>query len=179
MNTEFRVKLLLYIQNKNNNRGFTFWELIIILFVLGLLAAIVLPSFLNQRHSLQPEAKQYVSSINKAQMAYYTENGSFVTGSDAAAWGSLAVGIKTQTTNYKYSISPIGKNGVNVLADASQITKALKSYTGVVGLVAPNAKAEKTSQAIVCETKNAGDAPMPGEVTATEVKCPSNSIQIK
>jgi len=149
--------------------------------ILGILVASALPSFRTQgKCGSQPEAKQYVSSTNKAQQAYYTENDSFVTGSDAAAWGSLAVGIKTQTANYKYSISPIGKNGVNVFGDASQISKALKNYTGVVGLVEdPNNHGNKISQAIVCETKNAGDAPMPGEVTAREVKCPNNSNPLK
>jgi len=135
---------------------------------------------LNQANKgKQAEGKQYVSSINKAQQAYYTENGTFVTQPTAEGWGSLAVGIKTQTSNYKYSLSAIGDTGVNALADASQISKALKNYTGVVGLVAPNANADKTSQAVVCETKNAGEAPATGAVGGAEVNCPGNALPLK
>lgn len=110
---------------------------------------------------------------------YYIENGTFVSTSDAAAWGSLAVGIKTQTANYKYSISAIGSEGANAFADASQISKALRNYTGVVGLVAPVAGVAKTSQALICETKNAGEAPTAGSVGTTEVQCPGNASPLK
>ena len=179
MNTELRVKWLLYVLNKNNNRGFTFWELIIILFILGLLAAIALPSFLSQpSHRHYPEAKQYTSAINKAQQAYYTENGQFITQNTPAAWASLGVGIKTQTSIYKYLLSPNGKNGVH--AFAIPLGNHLKGYQGVVGLVQdPNNPRKKISQAIVCENNKNGEAPIPGEVTATEVKCGSNSTVIK
>lgn len=157
----------------------------VILFLLILAAAFfALPSFLpshprNVNRGKQAEGKQYTSSINKAQQAYYVENGKFVTENSPEGWERLAVGIKTQTINYKYSISAIGKDGVNTFADASQINKALKSYTGVVGLISdPTNPGEKIGWAIICETKNAGDVPLPGEVTATKVKCPDNSYLI-
>ncbi|MFB2935921.1 type IV pilin-like G/H family protein [Aerosakkonemataceae cyanobacterium BLCC-F154] len=169
---------------KNTEKLTTPFGFLFCLQLVAILASVssilVIPRFLSQAEKgKQAESKQYVSSMNKAQQAYYTEFGTFVTENTPEGWGSLAVGIKTQTSNYKYSISPIGKNGVNAFADASQISKALKSYTGVVGLVAPVPGADKTTQAIVCETNNAGEAPMPGEVTATEVKCGSNSHPLR
>ncbi|OKH40456.1 hypothetical protein NIES2119_02215 [[Phormidium ambiguum] IAM M-71] len=183
MNATFKTKFLLHLnqkKNASNEYGFTLIELLVVIIIIGILAAIALPSFLNQANKgKQAEGKQYVSSINKAQQAYYTETGTFVTTSDANAWASLAVGIKTQTSNYKYSLSAIGDSGVNALADATQISKALKNYTGVVGLIAPVAGADKTSQAVVCETKNAGEAPAAGTVNATEVVCPGNANPLK
>lgn len=169
-------------QQKNTEKlttpfGFlVFLQLVAILASIGsILGGLILPSFLGQANKGKAaEGKQYVSAINRSQQAYYTENGKFVTESTPEAWASLAIGIKTQTSNYKYSISPIGKNGVNAFADATQINKTLKSYTGVVGLVTPVPGADKTTQAIVCETEKAGDPPMPGIVTATEVKCASS-----
>ncbi|MCL1467277.1 type IV pilin-like G/H family protein [Argonema galeatum] len=182
MNIEFRVKWLLYILNKNKNRGFNIVTLIVVIFILGILAAIALesPHLGQAQKGKQAEAKQYVSTVNKGQQAYYTEFGKFVTTSDENAWNSLGFGIKTQTTNYKYSISPIGdgRNGVNVFAHNTPTNKGRKNYTGVVGLVSINT-GDKTMQSIVCETKIAGDVPMPGEVTATEVKCGSNSDPVK
>jgi type IV pilus assembly protein PilA len=177
MNTELRVKWLLYILHQNREKGFNWIGLLIVMLILGILAAIALPSFLSQpNRNKQAEGKQYISSINKAQQAYYTEFGTFVTENTPEGWGSLAVGIRTQTTNYKYSISAIGKSGVN--AFAIPLNKNNKGYTGVVGLFGTNPR-DKTTQAIVCETKNAGDAPMPGEVTTTEVKCGSNSNPLR
>ena len=190
MSIEIRVKWLLYVLNQNREKGFNFFQLILAMFILIVAAGyLILPEFVTSPTSgvsrsankgKQAEAKQYVSSINKAQQAYYTKNATFVTQSNAEGWGSLAVGIKTQTINYKYSISPIGTDGVNAFADASKINKKLKNYTGVVGLVQdPENRGKKIPQAIVCETYKAGDVPMPGEVTETEVKCPPNSYPLR
>ena len=182
MNIELRVKWLLFILNQNREKGFNIYlEILVILALLMLGGAYVLlssfpPQEVRSTRGKQAEGRQYVSSINKAQQAYYTENAKFVTENTPEGWASLAVGIKTQTSNYKYSISPIGKEGVNTFADATQINKKLKNYTGVVRLVEdPNNPGKKISQAIVCETYKAGDIPMPGEVTEKEVKCPRNS----
>lgn len=78
------------------------------------------------------------------------------------------MGLETEPANYKYSISLIGKDGVNIFA--IPLRRELKGYTGVVGFIRPN-----KLKAIICETKKAGDAPMSGEVTITEVECPRNS----
>jgi hypothetical protein len=45
------------------------------------------------------EARDFIASINKAQQAYYAENGQF---SDSIA--KLGIGIKEQTKNYNYTI---------------------------------------------------------------------------
>ncbi|XWK88148.1 MAG: type IV pilin-like G/H family protein [Phormidium sp.] len=168
-------------QQKNTKKLTTPFDFLVFLQLVAILALIGcmyysftgFTSFLSQLgKGKQAEGKQYISSINKAQQAYYTENGTFVTENTPEGWASLGVGFRTQTANYKYSISPNGKNGVNALADATD--KALKSYTGVVGLFGTGADADKTTQAIVCKTEKAGDPPMPGIVTATEVKCASS-----
>jgi type IV pilus assembly protein PilA len=46
----------------------------------------------------QGEAREYVSSINKGQQAYFAEKSVFSTSVKA-----LGIGIKTETENYKYS----------------------------------------------------------------------------
>ena len=128
MNTEFRIKWLLNTLRKNQEQGFNWIALIFVLFILGLLVAIVWPIFIFQSDKdKQAEAKKYVSAINKSQAAYYTENGKFVTESTPEGWANLGVGIKTQTTNYKYVISSNGKDGVN--AFAIPLNKNLKGYS--------------------------------------------------
>ena len=177
MSTEFRVKWLLYLLRKNGNQGFTFWELIFVCFILGILVAIALPNFLSQAcKGKQAEGKQFTSAVNKAQQAYYTENKLFVTGAVDAAFTSLGVGIKTQTANYKYSISCDTKNLVSVLA--TPISPALKGYAGTVGLVGSGV--DKTSQAIVCEANSAGTTtPAGGKISASGVVCGNNMTEIK
>ncbi|MFB2935478.1 type IV pilin-like G/H family protein [Aerosakkonemataceae cyanobacterium BLCC-F154] len=183
MNTTYKTKFLFHLNQKKQSgkeEGFTLIELLVVVIIIGILAAIGLPSFLNQANKAkQAEGRQYVTAINRAQQMYYIENGTFVSTSDAAAWGSLAIGIRTQTANYKYSISAIGIEGASAFADASQMSKALKNYTGVVGLVAPVAGAPTTTQALICETKNAGETPTAGTVGATELQCPGNASPLK
>lgn len=175
MNATFKTKFLLHLNQKKNasgEQGFTLIELLVVIIIIGILAAIALPSFLNQANKgKQAEAKQYVSSVNKAQQAYYTEKGNFITLNTADAWGSLAVGINTQTSNYKYSLSGF-VDGANALA--GPLSTALKAYVGVTGLVAPSANSDKTSQAVVCESDKAGAVPGTGSIAGTVVKCPAS-----
>lgn len=221
MKPELKAKLLLYFCKLNNNQGFTTLGLLVRLLIYGSAVTALSSSFyivpcenchenLSQmsrpRKGKQAEAKQYVSSVNKAQQAYYTENGQFVTTSDDAAWSSLAVGIKTQTTNYRYRIqSSYPSNGPfqkkddkidkiipakpkeiddYVIVTAKPLSPALKSYVGIVGLVG-KPDADKTSQAVVCESKEAGlivkpiiMPPIP-DSGWEEVSCPEGFQAIK
>ncbi|WP_050812994.1 type IV pilin-like G/H family protein [Microcoleus vaginatus] len=68
---------------------------LLLLMGIGVISAIALPSFLNTTHRPRiSEAKQYVSSMNKAQQALFIEKSAFGTSVDA-----LGIGIKTETTN--------------------------------------------------------------------------------
>ncbi|MBE9225531.1 prepilin-type N-terminal cleavage/methylation domain-containing protein [Phormidium sp. LEGE 05292] len=178
MNIELRLKYLLYLCQKERDRGFTIIDVVVAIAILGLLTLATLPSQISQaQNSREAEGRQYVSAINKAQQAYYAQHSIFVINTDPIAWGSLGVGIKTQTSSYKYLISAIGNNGVNAFA-APMLPNVLRSYTGVVGLIAPDPQGEKVTQAIVCETKNPGNYPKSGIVTRTKVQCPDNANQI-
>ncbi|MCU0541661.1 MAG: type IV pilin-like G/H family protein [Oscillatoriaceae cyanobacterium Prado104] len=85
----------------------------------------LLPSW--ARKAKQSEAKQYVGSMNKAQQAYFAENPTFATSVDA-----LKLGIKTETTNYKYSTRATQTAAFNY---AVAKDKTLKNYVGGVFLV--------------------------------------------
>ena len=63
------------------------------------LNTIVLPSSRSRDKQLYYEALGYISSVNRAQQAYYAEYGQF---SDNIT--QLALGLKEQTKNYNYTI---------------------------------------------------------------------------
>lgn len=170
MNATFKTKFLLHLNQKKaqtGEQGFTLIELLVVIIIIGILAAIALPSFLNQANKgKQAEAKQYISSINKGQQAYFTEQGKFVTQQDR--FNDLGVGIKTQTTNYKYELKDGDANKVSV--NGSRLVAGIKQYSGTVALVGPDG-GDKTSQAVVCETKTPDTALSSANVSNTEVKC--------
>jgi prepilin-type N-terminal cleavage/methylation domain-containing protein len=149
MKTEFKAKFLQHINKRRQDEGFTLIELLVVIIIIGILSAIALPSFLSQANKAkQSEAKQYVSSINKGQQAFFAENTQF-----ADEITNLGIGLKTQTNNYTYNL---GVPGGGATAAATPGSAALRSYAGAVGLV--TAGEAKTTQTILCEGK-AGQAP--------------------
>lgn len=160
MKSEFKAKLLQHVLGKKDSeKGFTLIELLVVIIIIGILAAIALPSFLNQSNKAkQGEAKTYVSSANKGQQAYFTEKGQFVTAQ--ADFPNLGLGTPTDTTNYTYNVS--GTNGANTvsnnfaLATASAKNVALRGYAGRVNLAKIVATSEATSFSVSCEVKDPG-----------------------
>ncbi|MEG4283700.1 type IV pilin-like G/H family protein [Microcoleus sp. A006_D1] len=122
------------------------------LVILMFLTAIAMPSFLNMANkSKQSEAKQYVSSLNKGQQAYYAEKNAFSTSIEA-----LGLGLKTETTNYKYLLFVTNKAALNYSVSKQ---KKEKSYVGGVFLVPDYPTAPKnamTTQSILCEADSPG-----------------------
>lgn len=162
MKTEFKAKFLQHINKRRKDQGFTLIELLVVIIIIGILSAIALPAFLNQANKAkQSEGKQYISSINKGQQAYYAENTKF--GTDVT---TLGLGLKTATTNYSYAVT-----GASSSADATASptnVAALKGYAGGVGLV--DAGEAKTTQSVLCETTSVGN-PTIATYSATGIDC--------
>ena len=172
MKTEFKAKFLQYVSNRKKEEGFTLIELLVVIIIIGILAAIALPSFLSQANKAkQSEGKQYISSLNKGQQAFYVENNSF--GSDVS---QLGIGLKTQTSNYIYSIPTPTTSHVNSTATPLN-TAALKGYAGGVGLVAVAGSDAKTAQSILCETTSPGTPTAAGN-DGTKLSCATTMTEV-
>ena len=172
MKTEFKAKFLQHINKRRQDQGFTLIELLVVIIIIGILSAIALPAFLNQANKAkQSEGKQYISSINKGQQAYYAENTKF--GSDVA---TLGLGLKTATTNYDYSVSNTVSSANGLATPNSSTIASLKGYAGGVGLVA--AGEAQTTQSVLCETTAVNQTPAIATYTASEVNCAAGSMTL-
>jgi type IV pilus assembly protein PilA len=88
-----------------DEKGFTLIELLIVILIIGILAAIAIPAFLNQRGKAQDtEAKSQVRTMQTAEESLYSADQSYVLGDLAklqAIESTLASGkaIPAVTTN--------------------------------------------------------------------------------
>ncbi len=132
MKLEFQAKYLQYLLNKNENQGFSWVDLLYVIIILGILAAIVLPGLLSQVNKAeQAEAKNIIGAINRSQQAYFLEYQKFTTD-----FAQLRLEIKTETTNYGYRIELVPQKYVMNIAQAKK--SGFISYVGIVGTTTGN-----------------------------------------
>ncbi|WP_377480148.1 MAG: type IV pilin-like G/H family protein [Microcoleus anatoxicus] len=123
----------------------------------------------QQNKARQTEAKQYVSSMNRAQQAFYAEYATF-----SSTIQKLGIGIKSETENYSYSIV-LSKDNRWVQAIGLAKIDGLKNYTGIVFLTKTSDGQYTSTQSRLCESTQPSKE-LPGTPTATnspDIQCPS------
>lgn len=160
MKTAFTAKYINHLLGKKkNNEGFTLIELLVVIIIVGVLAAIALPSFLSQIGKARgSEAKSTLGTINRAQQAYRLERNEFsddVDDLDARINGKF----------YAYAVN--GDSDAASAAHTATTNEAdLKGYSSAV------AQAGDNFSQLICETAEnvaqGGTAAVPGGTADTD-----------
>jgi type IV pilus assembly protein PilA len=121
-------------ERAQDEKGFTLIELLVVILIIGILAAIALPAFLNQREKAQDsEAKSSVRTAQTALETYYTDNQKY-TGVDVAKLVAIEPALGNPGARLTIEGTP-SDTGYTVVVESQGSNKNLFKITNNAGVV--------------------------------------------
>ena len=116
----------------NNSKGFTLIELMIVVAIIGILAAIAIPNFMNyQCKAKQSEAKSNLGNLKTMEVAYNAEHDNYT--SDL---GAIGFSVNASDARYAYSVTTTDGSTFTATATTSDLNGTTDTWvlkdTGVL-----------------------------------------------
>jgi type IV pilus assembly protein PilA len=119
-----------------DERGFTLIELLVVILIIGVLAAIAIPAFLNQRQkAYDAAAKSNLHTAQTAEEAYSTDNGSYADGINTASAADPLVKLEPSLNNPPYVTGGLSTGGYTLHATSQggdPVTYTVQVASGTV-----------------------------------------------
>jgi type IV pilus assembly protein PilA len=119
-------------ERAQDEKGFTLIELLVVILIIGILAAIALPAFLNQREKAQDsEAKSAVRTAQTAIETFYTDKQTY-TGANVTTLEGIEPALKN--ANGRLTVAPDGTGtGYSLTVESKGNSKVKYTIKNVAG----------------------------------------------